>query len=91
MMEGLSYIAGTEVPMVLVDVMRGGPGLGNIAPSQADYNQIVRGGGHGDYHAIVLAPCSVQESIDFTFDAFNLAEKYRAIAVVLTDGSVGKR
>jgi 2-oxoglutarate/2-oxoacid ferredoxin oxidoreductase subunit alpha len=90
MMEGLSYIAGTEVPMVLVDVMRGGPGLGNIAPSQADYNQIVRGGGHGDYHAIVLAPCSVQESIDFTFDAFNLAEKYRAIAVVLTDGSVGQ-
>ncbi len=70
MMEGLSYIAGTEVPMVLVDVMRGGPGLGNIAPAQGDYNQIVRGGGHGDYHAIVLAPCSVQESIDFTFDAF---------------------
>jgi 2-oxoglutarate ferredoxin oxidoreductase subunit alpha len=90
MMEGLSYVAGTEVPMVLVDVMRGGPGLGNIAPAQGDYNQIVRGGGHGDYHAIVLAPCSVQESIDFTFDAFNLAEKYRAIAVVLTDGSVGQ-
>ncbi len=90
MMEGLSYIAGTEVPMVLVDVMRGGPGLGNIAPSQSDYNQIVRGGGHGDYHCIVLAPSSVQESIDFTRDAFDLAEKYRAIAVVLTDGSVGQ-
>ena len=90
MLEGLSYIAGTEVPMVLVDVMRGGPGLGNIAPAQSDYNQIVHGGGHGDYHAIVLAPSSVQESIDFTVDAFNLAEKYRAIAVVLTDGSLGQ-
>ncbi len=66
MMEGLSYIAGTEVPMVLVDVMRGGPGLGNIAPSQADYNQIVHGGGHGDYHPIVLAPASLQESVDLT-------------------------
>jgi 2-oxoglutarate ferredoxin oxidoreductase subunit alpha len=90
MMEGLSYIAGTEVPVVLVDVMRGGPGLGNIAPSQADYNQIVHGGGHGDYHPIVLAPASVQESIDLTVLAFALAEKYRAIAVVLTDGSLGQ-
>src|SRR5512137_210657 len=89
MMEGLSYIAGTEVPMVLVDVMRGGPGLGNIAPSQADYNQIVHGGGHGDYHPIVLAPASVQESVDLTVLAFDLAEKYRAIAAVLTDGSLG--
>jgi 2-oxoglutarate ferredoxin oxidoreductase subunit alpha len=61
MMEGLSYIAGTEVPMVLIDVVRGGPGLGNIAPSQGDYNQLVHGGGHGDYHPIVLAPASVQE------------------------------
>ena len=66
MMEGLSYIAGTEVPVVLVDVMRGGPGLGNIAPAQADYNQIVHGGGHGDYHPIVLAPANVQEAIDLT-------------------------
>ncbi len=90
MMEGLSYIAGTEVPMVLVDVMRGGPGLGNIAPAQADYNQIVHGGGHGDYHSIVLAPASVQESIDFTILAFDLAEKYRSIAVVLTDGALGQ-
>src|SRR5512138_952373 len=90
MMEGLSYIAGTEVPMVLVDVMRGGPGLGNIAPAQSDYNQIVHGGGHGDYHCIVLAPASVQESIDFTVLAFDLAEKYRAIAVVLTDGALGQ-
>ena len=90
MMEGISYIAGTEIPMVLVDVMRGGPGLGNIAPAQADYNQIVHGGGHGDYQAIVLAPASVQESIDLTVLAFDLAEKYRSIAVVLTDGSLGQ-
>jgi len=90
MMEGLSYIAGTEVPMVLVDVMRGGPGLGNIAPAQGDYNQIVHGGGHGDYHPIVLAPASVQESIDFTVLAFDLAEQYRAIVFVLTDGSIGQ-
>ncbi|HEX7393613.1 MAG TPA: 3-methyl-2-oxobutanoate dehydrogenase subunit VorB [Anaerolineaceae bacterium] len=90
MLEGLSYIAGTEVPMVLVDVMRGGPGLGNIAPAQADYNQIVHGGGHGDYYPIVLAPASVQESIDLTVLAFNLAEKYRSIGVVLTDGCLGQ-
>jgi 2-oxoglutarate ferredoxin oxidoreductase subunit alpha len=90
MMEGLSYIAGTELPMVLVDVMRGGPGLGNIAPAQGDYSQIVHGGGHGDYHQIVLAPASVQESIDLTVLAFDLAEKYRSIAVVLTDGALGQ-
>ena len=90
MMEGLSYIAGTEVPMVLVDVMRGGPGLGNIAPAQSDYNQIVHGGGHGDYHNIVLAPASIQESIDLTVLAFDLAEKYRTIVAVLTDGSLGQ-
>jgi len=90
MMEGLSYIAGTEVPMVLVDVMRGGPGLGNIAPAQGDYHQIVHGGGHGDYHPIVLAPASVQEAIDLTVLAFELAERYRTIAVVLLDGSIGQ-
>src|SRR5690606_21610162 len=90
MMEGLSYIAGTEVPVVVVDVMRGGPGLGNIAPSQSDYNQIVHGGGHGDYHAIVLAPASVQEAIDFTVLSFDLAQKYRSIVVVLLDGSLGQ-
>jgi 2-oxoglutarate ferredoxin oxidoreductase subunit alpha len=90
MMEGLSYIAGTEVPMVLVDVMRGGPGLGNIAPAQSDYNQIVHGGGHGDYKSIVLAPASVQEAIDLTVLAFDLADKYRAISVVLLDGSLGQ-
>lgn len=90
MMEGLSYIAGTELPIVLVDVMRGGPGLGNIAPAQSDYNQIVHGGGHGDYHPIVLAPATVQELIDMTVQAFDLAEKYRSIVVVLLDGSLGQ-
>ncbi len=90
MMEGISYIAGTEVPMVLVDIMRGGPGLGNIAPSQGDYNQIVHGGGHGDFHPIVLAPASVQEAIDLTVLAFDLAEKYRAVTILLADGSLGQ-
>ena len=90
MMEGISYIIGTEVPAVLVDVMRGGPGLGNIAPAQSDYNQIVHGGGHGDYHLIVLAPASVQEAVDLTVLAFDLAEKYRTVAVVLLDGSLGQ-
>jgi 2-oxoglutarate ferredoxin oxidoreductase subunit alpha len=90
MMEGISYIAGTELPVVLVDVMRGGPGLGNIAPSQADYNQIVHGGGHGEYHAIVLAPANIQEAVDLTVLAFDLAEKYRSIVVVLSDGAMGQ-
>jgi 2-oxoglutarate ferredoxin oxidoreductase subunit alpha len=90
MMEGLSYIAGTELPVVLIDVVRGGPGLGNIAPSQGDYNQIVHGGGHGDYHPIVLAPSSVQEAIDLVVLAFDLAEKYRSIVVVLADGNIGQ-
>jgi 2-oxoglutarate ferredoxin oxidoreductase subunit alpha len=90
MMEGLSYIAGTEIPAVLVNVMRGGPGLGNIAPSQGDYNQAVHGGGHGDYHNIVLAPASVQEAIDLTVLSFDLAEKYRTICMVILDGSVGQ-
>ena len=90
MMEGLSYIAGTEVPKVLVDVMRGGPGLGNIAPAQGDYKQMVHGGGHGDYKPIVLAPASVQEAIDLTVLAFDLADKYRTIAVILADGSIGQ-
>jgi 2-oxoglutarate ferredoxin oxidoreductase subunit alpha len=90
MMEGISYIAGTEIPFVLVDIMRGGPGLGNIAPSQGDYNQIVHGGGHGDFHPIVLAPANVQEAIDLTVLAFDLAEKYRAISIILADGSLGQ-
>ncbi|MFO7714270.1 3-methyl-2-oxobutanoate dehydrogenase subunit VorB [Desulfosarcina sp.] len=90
MMEGLSYIAGTEIPAVLIDVVRGGPGLGNIAPSQGDYNQIVHGGGHGDYHPIVLAPASVQEAIDLVALSFDLAEKYRCITIVMADGSIGQ-
>ncbi len=90
MMEGLSYIAGSEVPVVLVDIMRGGPGLGNIAPSQGDYNQIVKGGGHGDYRIITLAPATIQELIDLTYEAFDIAERYRAIVVVLADGSIGQ-
>ena len=90
MMEGISYIAGTELPVVLIDVVRGGPGLGNIAPSQGDYNQIVHGGGHGDYYPIVLAPASVQEAIDLTVLSFDLAEKYRSIVVVMADGNIGQ-
>jgi 2-oxoglutarate ferredoxin oxidoreductase subunit alpha len=76
--------------MVLVNVMRGGPGLGNIAPSQGDYNQICKGGGHGDYHPIVLAPSSVQETVDLMPVAFDLAEKYLTICCVLIDGSIGQ-
>ena len=90
MMEGLSYIAATEVPMVLVDVVRGGPGLGNIQPSQGDYNQIVHGGGHGDYHPIVLAPASVQETVDVVYGMFDLVEKYRAVGIVMIDGTIGQ-
>ncbi len=88
--EGISYIAGTELPCVLVDVMRAGPGLGNIGPEQGDYNQIVKGGGHGNYKNIVLAPNSVQEMCDFTIKAFDLAFKYRNPVVVLTDGALGQ-
>lgn len=90
MMEGISYIAATQLPVVFVDIMRGGPGLGNIAPAQADYHQIVHGGGHGDYHPIVLAPANIQEAIDLTYGAFDLAEKYRSIVVILADGSLGQ-
>jgi 2-oxoglutarate ferredoxin oxidoreductase subunit alpha len=90
MLEGVSYIAGTEVPAVLVNVMRGGPGLGNIAPAQGDYNQAVHGGGHGDYQLIVLAPASVQEAIDLTVLSFDLAERYRTICMLILDGSIGQ-
>jgi 2-oxoglutarate ferredoxin oxidoreductase subunit alpha len=90
MQEGLSYIACSEVPAVLVDIMRGGPGLGNIQPTQADYNQLTKSAGHGDFHNIVLAPGSVQEAIDLTVLAFDLAEKYRTIAVVAGDGLIGQ-
>lgn len=90
MQEGLSYIASAEVPAVLVDVMRGGPGLGNIQPSQADYFQVTRSAGHGDYHSIVLAPASVQEAIDFTTLAFDLADEYRHLVVIAADGQIGQ-
>jgi 2-oxoglutarate/2-oxoacid ferredoxin oxidoreductase subunit alpha len=90
MQEGLSYIACSEVPAVVVNVMRGGPGLGNIQPSQSDYSQMVKGGGHGDYHAIVLAPATVQEAIDHVILAFDLADKYRTVAMVMADGMIGQ-
>jgi 2-oxoglutarate ferredoxin oxidoreductase subunit alpha len=90
MMEGISYIAGTEVPAVVVNVMRGGPGLGNIAPSQGDYYQMVKGGGHGDYFPIVLAPANVQEAIDSISLAFDLAEKYLSVVHVIVDGNMGQ-
>lgn len=88
--EGISYIAGAELPAVIVNVMRGGPGLGNIAPSQADYFQATRSGGHGDYRSIVLAPSTVQEAYDFMFLAFNLADKHRLAVIVLADGMLGQ-
>lgn len=90
MQEGISYLAGSELPCVIVDVMRGGPGLGNIAPEQSDYNQIVKGGGHGNYRNLVVAPNSVQEMCDLTFLAFELADKFRNPVVVLTDGFIGQ-
>lgn len=90
MQEGLSYIAGSEVPVVLVDIMRGGPGLGNIQPCQSDYNLLTRTAGHGDFHSIVLAPASVQEAINLTVLAFDLAQKYRTIAIVAGDGIIGQ-
>jgi len=88
--EGISYAAGAELPIVAVDVVRGGPGLGNIAPEQSDYNQMVKGGGHGNYKNIVLAPNSAQEMCDLTMDAFDLAFKYRNPTIVLTDGFIGQ-
>jgi 2-oxoisovalerate ferredoxin oxidoreductase alpha subunit len=90
MQEGVSYLAGSQLPAVIVNVMRTGPGLGNIGPEQGDYNQSVKGGGHGNYHNIVLAPGSVQEMCDFTIRAFSLSLKYRNPAVVLTDGVLGQ-
>ncbi|HDT15174.1 MAG TPA: 3-methyl-2-oxobutanoate dehydrogenase subunit VorB [Firmicutes bacterium] len=89
MQEGISYMAGCELPAVLVNVMRGGPGLGNIAPSQSDYYQAVKPG-HGDYRLITLAPSNAQEMYDFTFEAFDLADKYRNPVMVLADGLLGQ-
>lgn len=90
MQEGFSYLAGAELPCVVADIVRGGPGLGNIAPEQGDYHQIVKGGGHGNYRTIVLAPDSVQEMCDLTLAAFDLADEYRNPVVVLTDGYIGQ-
>jgi 2-oxoglutarate ferredoxin oxidoreductase subunit alpha len=90
MQEGLSYIACSEVPAVVVNIMRGGPGLGNVQPSQGDYFQAVKMAGHGDFRMIVLAPASVQEAIDHVMLAFDLADKYRTIAMVVADGSIGQ-
>ena len=88
--EGISYIAASELPALIVNVMRGGPGLGTIQPSQADYFQATKGGGHGDYHLIVLAPATVQEMADFVSLGFDLAFKYRTPAMILADGIVGQ-
>jgi pyruvate/2-oxoacid:ferredoxin oxidoreductase alpha subunit len=90
MQEGISYLAGAELPCVIVDIMRGGPGLGNIGPEQGDYSQMVKGGGHGNYRNIVLAPNSVQEMCDLTIRAFELADRYRNPAVLLADGALGQ-
>jgi len=88
--EGLSYLAGSDLPALVVNVQRGGPGLGGIQPSQADYFQATRGGGHGDYHMIVLAPASVQEMASLTVKGFDLADKYRMTAMILADGTIGQ-
>ena len=88
--EGISYIAAAELPALILNVMRGGPGLGTIQPSQADYFQATKGGGHGDYHLIVLAPSTVQEMVDFVGLGFDLSFKYRTPAMILADGIVGQ-
>ncbi len=88
--EGISYIAGADLPCVIVNIVRAGPGLGGIQPAQSDYFQAVKGGGHGDYKIIVLAPASIQESVDSTFGAFDLADKYRMPVMILGDGMLGQ-
>lgn len=89
-MEGVSYLAGAQLPCVIVDVQRVGPGLGNIGPEQSDYYQVVKGGGHGDYRAIVLAPASVEETYRMTIEAFDLADKWRSPVFILTDATLGQ-
>ncbi len=88
--EGISYLAGSELPALIVNVQRGGPGLGGIQPSQSDYFQATKGGGHGDYKLIVLAPASIQEMVNLTFKGFDLADKYRVPAMILADGTMGQ-
>ena len=90
MAEGMSYLAGSELPMVLIDVMRGGPGLGSIGPSQSDYFQATKGHGHGDYRVPVLAPSSIAEAVELTADAFEIAERYRTPVIILADGVMGQ-
>jgi 2-oxoglutarate ferredoxin oxidoreductase subunit alpha len=90
MQEGISYITLSFVPCVIVNIMRGGPGLGNIQPAQGDYFQMTKGGGHGDYHLIVLAPSTVQETVDLIIEAFDLADKYRQPVTVIADGMIGQ-
>jgi 2-oxoisovalerate ferredoxin oxidoreductase alpha subunit len=90
MCEGISYMVGCELPCLIVDIMRAGPGLGNIGPEQSDYNQLTKGGGHGDYLCIVLAPNSVQEMIDFAISGFDLADKYRNPVIIAADGVIGQ-
>ena len=88
--DGISYLAGCELPALIVNVQRGGPGLGGIQPSQSDYYQATKGGGHGDYHLFVLAPASIQEMVDLTFKGFDLADKYRMPTMLLADGTIGQ-
>lgn len=88
--EGLSYLAGCDLPALVVNVQRGGPGLGGIQPSQSDYMQATRGAGHGDFHMLVLAPASVQEMVSLTFKGFDLADKYRMTSMILADGTMGQ-
>ena len=88
--EGISYIAGADVPCVIVNIVRGGPGLGGIQPAQSDYYQAVKGGGHGDYHLVVLAPSSIQEMVDLTADAFDIGDKYRCPVMIMGDGMLGQ-
>ena len=88
--EGISYIAGADVPCVIVNIVRGGPGLGGIQPAQSDYHQAVKGGGHGDYHLVVLAPSSIQEMVDLTSDAFDIGDKYRCPVMIMGDGMLGQ-
>ncbi len=88
--EGISYIAGADVPCVIVNIVRGGPGLGGIQPAQSDYFQATKGGGHGDYHLVVLAPSSIQEMVDLTSDAFDIGDRYRCPVMLIGDGMLGQ-
>ncbi|HOF21968.1 MAG TPA: 3-methyl-2-oxobutanoate dehydrogenase subunit beta, partial [Bacteroidales bacterium] len=90
MQEGITYIAGAELPCLIVNIVRGGPGLGTIQPAQSDYFQAVKGGGHGDYKMVTLAPCSVRELYELTVEAFNIADRYRIAVMIMGDGILGQ-